>query len=114
MDACLFCQIVAKKIPARVSYEDESVLAFSDIHPQAPVHEVIIPKKHWETLLSVPPEEKDFFSRVIRVVENLVKAKGLAERGFRLVNNTLTEGGQTVLHLHFHFLAGRAMQWPPG
>lgn len=115
MADCIFCRIVAKEIPATPVYEDETVLAFKDLEPQAPVHVLIIPKKHIESLLGLTEEDKALLAHIqVDVVGQLARELGIAEKGFRLVVNTGEEGGQTVGHLHFHLLGGRSMAWPPG
>ena len=110
---CLFCKIAAGEIPATVVYEDDAVLAFKDIAPQAPVHVVIIPKEHYDSILSVPAGD-DIISHIHTVANRLVLKLGIADDGFRLVNNCGEAGGQTVPHLHYHLLGGRNMEWPPG
>ena len=114
MTACVFCDIVSKKVPAHITYEDEAVLAFSDLHPQAPVHELIIPKKHFESIVEMVPGEQALLGHLVEVAKGLAEKKGLQGKGFRLVTNVGTEAGQSVFHLHFHLLGGRPMKWPPG
>lgn len=111
---CLFCRIVNKQIPGKIIYEDELVVAFEDIQPQAPVHTLIVPKEHLATLLVVGEENKDILTHLILVARNIAKSKGIAETGFRLVINNNPKGGQTIYHLHLHLLGGRQMHWPPG
>jgi len=111
--SCIFCQIVDKRIPANFVYEDDAVVAFSDINPQAPHHYLIVPKVHYENLLAVP-KDSDVFNRVYSAIDQVVNKAGIAETGFRVVVNTKDDGGQTVPHLHFHVLGGRFMTWPPG
>ncbi|MEG1432042.1 MULTISPECIES: histidine triad nucleotide-binding protein [Eubacterium] len=110
---CLFCKIATGEIPATVVYEDNAVLAFKDIAPQAPVHVVIIPKEHYDSILSVPAGD-DIISHIHTVANRIVLKLGIADDGFRLVNNCGEAGGQTVPHLHYHLLGGRKMEWPPG
>ena len=115
MDQCLFCKIIKKEIPSRVVYEDEKVLAFNDVNPQAPVHILVIPKLHRKSLLEFQEkEEGSLIVHLFSVVQKIVKEIGLDQKGFRLVVNTGQDGGQTVFHLHFHILGGRFMTWPPG
>ena len=115
MADCIFCRIAAKEIPATAVYEDNSVIAFKDLEPQAPVHVLIIPKKHIKSLLDLTQEDRALVAHIhVDVVPQLAKELGLVEKGFRVVVNTGEEGGQTVGHLHFHLLGGRSMQWPPG
>ena len=114
MTSCIFCKIVNKEIPSKIIYEDEKVLAFEDVAPQSPVHILIIPKKHYSTILDVEETTAELIGHVFMIAKKIAKQKGFAEKGFRIVMNCNTEGGQTVYHLHFHLLAGRQMQWPPG
>jgi histidine triad (HIT) family protein len=114
MSDCIFCKIVQKKIPSRIVYEDEISLAFEDINPQAPVHTLIIPKKHISTLLDIPEDDSGLIGHLFRIANKLAKDKGIAERGYRLVANCNPESGQTVYHIHIHLLGGRRMHWPPG
>jgi len=111
---CIFCKIVKKEIPADIVYEDEKVLAFNDINPQAPYHILIIPKKHISTLLDLTEEDKELIGHIYLVAKKLAEEKGFADRGYRVVVNCKEEAGQTVFHIHFHVLAGREMGWPPG
>ncbi|NOZ68915.1 MAG: histidine triad nucleotide-binding protein [Deferribacteres bacterium] len=111
---CLFCRIIKKEIPAKTVYDDDEILAFEDINPQAPVHILIIPKKHISTSLDIQEEDNELIGRLFQVANKLAKDRGVADRGFRLVINCNREAGQTVFHLHLHLLAGRAMHWPPG
>ncbi len=110
---CLFCKIAKGEIPSTIVYEDDDVIAFNDIDPQAPVHVLIIPKEHYDSILSVPAGS-DLISHIHTVAIRIALKLGIADSGFRLVNNTGVDGGQTVHHLHYHLLGGRSMQWPPG
>lgn len=112
--SCIFCRIGNKEIPAKIVYEDDKVLAFHDINPQAPYHILVIPKKHISTLLELTEEDKDLIGHIFLVMNKLARELGVAESGYRVVVNCNEEAGQTVFHVHFHFLAGREMQWPPG
>ncbi len=115
MSDCIFCKIAKKEIPSAVVYEDEQVVAFKDLEPQAPVHVLIIPKKHVESVAALKVEDKELAAHIlVDVIPQLARELGVAEKGFRVVANTGDEGGQTVKHLHFHLLGGRSMQWPPG
>lgn len=114
MSDCLFCKIIEGKIPAKKVYEDDRALAFEDINPQAPVHILIIPKKHISTLLDIGQKDHDLLGYLVDVTNRIAKDKGIAERGFRVVINCNPESGQTVYHIHLHFLGGRIMHWPPG
>ncbi len=111
---CIFCKIAKKEIDAKVVYEDDKVLAFHDINPQAPYHILVIPKKHYSTLLDLKEEDKELIGHIYLVINKIAKDLGFAERGFRVVVNCKEEAGQTVFHIHFHVLAGRQMEWPPG
>lgn len=110
MDNCLFCKIVDRKIPAQVIYEDNETLAFRDINPVAPVHILLIPKKHLENILGL---DGALAQAMHAALGNIVAQEGLSQ-GFRVVANTGEQGGQTVYHLHWHILSGRHMGWPPG
>lgn len=111
MDNCLFCKIVRGEITSNKVYEDERVLAFRDIDPQAPVHVLLIPKQHFASILDV---DADTFGYMQTIVKKLADELDIAEKGFRVVVNTGEDGQQSVKHLHFHILGGRSMQWPPG
>ena len=114
MEDCIFCKIVEGQIPADKVYEDDKVLAFRDIKPEAPVHIVVIPKKHIVSLNEVDKEDLEILSHILLVAKNIASENGIAKTGYRLVNNCGTDGGQTVSHLHFHLLGGRNLDWPPG
>ena len=114
MNDCLFCRISAKKIPADIIYEDSEAVAFNDINPQAPVHVLIVPKKHISTSLDITEKENVLIGHLFRLAAKIAKEKGIAEDGFRLVMNTNSDAGQTVFHIHLHLLGGRRMHWPPG
>ncbi|MBI4843886.1 MAG: histidine triad nucleotide-binding protein [Nitrospirae bacterium] len=111
---CLFCRIIKGDIPSKKVYEDERVFAFEDINPQAPVHILIIPKKHISTTLEIKNEDHELIGCMLQVGNKIAKEKEIAERGFRLVMNCNRESGQTVFHIHLHLLGGRIMHWPPG
>ena len=111
---CLFCRIANRTIPAEIVGEDEGLLAFTDIHPQAPTHLLIIPTEHIRTLADVSQAHSDVLGRIVRFANRLARERGLAETGYRLVANCGAAAGQTVWHLHFHLLGGRVMTWPPG
>jgi histidine triad (HIT) family protein len=112
--SCIFCEIAAKRKPSQPVFEDDTVYAFRDIHPQAPTHILIIPKKHVATLNDLAPEEAPLIGELVLKARELAKAEGIAERGYRLVVNCNAGAGQSVYHVHFHLLGGRAMGWPPG
>ena len=111
---CIFCKIINKEIPAKVAYEDEDVLAFHDINPQAPIHLLIIPKQHIASIMEINKEDDGLLNKVIMVAQKLAKQNNIDTKGFRIVVNTGDDGGQTVSHLHFHILGGRSLAWPPG
>lgn len=114
MEDCIFCKIVSGAISSQRVYEDGQVLAIHDINPQAPVHLLLISKKHIASVLDVPEAEAGLVGKIALVASQLARKEGLGERGFRLVTNVGREGGQSVPHLHFHLLGGRQMGWPPG
>jgi len=111
---CIFCKIAAKEIPVKVIYEDDHVFAFPDINPMAPVHILVIPKQHFDSLIAVKPEEMSVVAKVMAALPAIAEKAGIAGEGFRIVVNTGVNGGQTVNHLHWHLLGGRIMSWPPG
>ncbi len=111
---CLFCDIVQKQIPSTVVYEDETVLAFEDIIPQAPVHLLIIPKTHIPSLADLKPGDERIMADLILAIRKLAEEQNLLESGFRTVMNSGEGAGQTVFHLHVHLMGGRLFQWPPG
>jgi histidine triad (HIT) family protein len=111
---CLFCKIVEKKIPSKIVYEDEHVFAFEDINPQAPVHILIVPKKHISTSLEITNDDNELVGLMFQAANRIARQKNIADRGFRLVMNCNRESGQTVFHIHLHLLGGRVMHWPPG
>ncbi len=111
---CPFCQVQVRQSKSRILYEDDQVLAFEDIHPQAPLHALIIPKKHIATLLDVAEEDVSLMGRLVLVANRIAREQRVDRAGFRIVINCNRNGGQTVGHLHLHLLAGRGMGWPPG
>ena len=110
---CIFCKIVAGKIPSKKVHEDERVFAFHDIDPKAPTHILVIPKKHIRSMAEAGGEDEGIFGRMLLAASDIARQQGLA-RGYRVVISTGPEGGQTVDHLHLHLLGGRQMHWPPG
>jgi histidine triad (HIT) family protein len=110
---CLFCKIIAGEIPAKTVYQDDLAYAFADIHPQAPTHILILPRKHIPSLALVGEEDQALLGHLLDVCARVAKGAGLKD-GFRTVINSGDDGGQTVGHLHLHVLGGRAMHWPPG
>lgn len=114
MADCLFCKVAAGEIPADVVYQDEQVVAFRDIQPQAPTHVLIIPRKHIGSLLEAGDDDVELLGRLQATAIRLAREEGLDRSGFRLVTNTLAGAGQSVFHVHVHLLGGRALGWPPG
>ncbi len=106
--------MVSGEIPSFKVYEDDKVFAFEDINPQAPVHDVVIPKKHIPTTLDLKEEDNSLIGHLVQVANKIAKDKDIANRGFRLLMNTNREAGQSVFHIHLHVLGGRVMHWPPG
>ena len=104
---CLFCRIAARESPAEIEYEDDLVVAFKDIYPKAPIHLLIVPKRHIESVATLTPDERTLVGHCFLVARRIGESKGFAERGYRVNVNCGPEGGQVVYHLHFHFLAGR-------
>ena len=111
---CLFCRIASRRIPAQIVAEDEELIAFNDIKPQAPVHLLIIPKAHVPTLADATPAHTMLLGRAQQFANRLAQEQGLVPQGYRLVVNCGPQAGQTVFHLHWHLLGGRTMRWPPG
>ena len=111
---CIFCEIADKKVSSNIYYEDDDVVAFEDINPQAPSHILIIPKKHINRLTEVNDEDMPILGKMVNVAKKIAKEKEFDKEGFRLLNNEGKNGGQTIYHLHFHLLAGRRLMWPPG
>ncbi|MGH7769808.1 MAG: histidine triad nucleotide-binding protein [Candidatus Binatia bacterium] len=114
MSECLFCGIIEGKIKGAVVYRDESVVAFKDINPKAPVHVLIVPVKHISTLLDLTEEDQELVGEIYSVANRLAKEQGITKDGFRVVANCGAAAGQTVFHIHFHLLGGRNFSWPPG
>ena len=110
---CIFCKIANGEIPSKKAYEDERILAFYDLDPQAPVHILLIPKTHIASANELTEENADVVSHIFLTAAKLAKELGV-DKGYRIVNNCGEDGGQTVHHLHFHLLGGRSMKWPPG
>lgn len=111
---CLFCKILNKEIPSKTVYEDEFVYAFEDISPKAPVHILIIPKKHIPTINDIASDDFELVGKMYGAAAKIASEKGLSERGYRIVSNCNSDAGQTVFHLHFHLMGGREFAWPPG
>ncbi len=114
MTDCLFCKMIRGEIRPDTIYEDDDVLAFRDIHPQAPVHVLVVPKRHIATLDDLAPDDAALVGRLTLAATEIARRQGFSERGYRTVMNCNSDGGQTVFHIHLHLLGGRRMQWPPG
>lgn len=114
MADCLFCKMVAGDIKADTVYEDENVLAFRDISPQAPMHVLVIPKRHISTLNDLGEGDAQLVGQLTLAAAKVAAQEGVADAGYRTVMNCNTDGGQTVFHIHMHVLAGRSLNWPPG
>ncbi len=109
MEDCIFCKIIAKQIPANVIYEDEQIIAFRDIHPVAPVHILVIPKKHIASLIDLTKEDEAIVGKIYTVINEIAEKEKLNERGFRVIVNCGEDGGQEVKHLHFHLIGGKKL-----
>lgn len=114
MSDCLFCGIVEGKIKGNIVYQDDSVVAFKDIKPKAPVHVLIIPRRHVEGVLDLKADDGAVIGHIFEVAARLAREQGIAGSGFRVVVNSGADAGQSVFHLHYHLLGGRRMTWPPG
>jgi len=114
MSDCIFCKIIAGEIPSERVHEDEVVVAFRDINPQAPTHVVIIPRKHMPSLDDIVSQDDIILGHIVRMAAQIARSEGIAEGGYRLVANCGAAAGQSVDHVHFHLLGGRQMEWPPG
>ena len=114
MENCIFCKIIAREIPSKTVYEDETTVAIEDLHPQAPVHLLILPREHIEMLAGVRPEDEGLIGHLLRVAAELARSQGIESRGYRAVINNGAGAGQSVFHLHVHLLGGRVFHWPPG
>lgn len=111
---CIFCKIAAGEIDAQIVHSDEDVVAFRDLHPQAPTHILVIPRRHIPTLQDLTLGDGELLAKMFTVAREQAQAEGIAERGYRTVFNCRGDGGQEIYHLHLHLLGGRSMQWPPG
>ncbi len=109
MDDCIFCKIINGEIPSDIVYEDENVLAFKDINPQMPIHILIIPKKHIESIIDLKSEDETLVGKIFTVINSIARDIGIDKTGFRVISNCGENAGQTVKHLHFHILAGEKM-----
>lgn len=111
---CIFCKILTGEIPADIVHRDRNLVAFRDIRPQAPVHLLIIPTRHIETVLDLKSGDERLIGKMVLLANQLAEKEAIAERGFRMVFNCREHGGQDVFHIHLHLLGGRRMSWPPG
>jgi histidine triad (HIT) family protein len=114
MPDCLFCRIVNRELNASIVYEDEHVVAFNDINPQAPTHVLVVPRRHIASLNDLTPDDDQIVGELARRAAAIAKSRGIAAGGYRTVFNTNRDAGQTVFHIHLHLLGGRPMHWPPG
>ncbi|MBI1997186.1 MAG: histidine triad nucleotide-binding protein [Deltaproteobacteria bacterium] len=114
MSDCLFCGVVEGKIKGNIVYQDDSVVAFKDINPKAPVHVLIIPRRHVAGVLDLKADDGAVIGHIFEVAARLAREQGIAGSGFRVVVNSGADAGQSVFHLHYHLLGGRRMTWPPG
>ena len=114
MNDCIFCKIVNKEIPADIVYEDDKIIAFKDINAAAPIHVLIIPKRHIKSINQISDLDKSTISHIFIKISEIAKHLEIDKEGYRIVNNCGKLGGQTVDHIHFHLLGGRELQWPPG
>ncbi len=109
MEDCIFCKIIKKEIPSTIVYEDDSVIAFNDVNPAAPIHILVVPKKHIATLLDVTEEDKELIAHIYEVINQIARERGFAENGFRVITNCGRDSGQEVMHIHFHVLGGKKL-----
>ncbi len=114
MSECLFCRIVAGEIPAKIVHEDDKIMAFRDVNPEAPVHILVIPKEHIPGANDLSTEHGALLGSIFDCIRRLAEAEGVAKDGYRVVTNCNRWAGQSVFHLHFHLIGGRALSWPPG
>jgi histidine triad (HIT) family protein len=112
--SCIFCDIAAGRRPARMVHNDDQIVAFHDINPQAPTHVLVIPRQHVTSLLDLAPEHDGLAGTLVRKARDIARDLGLGERGFRLVMNCGDDAGYSVYHIHLHLLGGRRLKWPPG
>lgn len=111
---CIFCKIIKQEIPASIIYSDDDVIAFDDLYPRAPIHKLIIPRKHIATLNDIEPHDTEILGKLFQTAKHLAQETGIAEPGYRVVMNCNADGGQQVFHIHLHLLGGRSLTWPPG
>ncbi|HEU5374569.1 MAG TPA: histidine triad nucleotide-binding protein [Ktedonobacteraceae bacterium] len=114
MDDCLFCKIADGRIPGNILHQDDDVVAFADIHPQAPQHILVIPRRHIADMAQLAATDGELLGNIFATAARLAREQGLEERGYRFVTNVGPDAGQSVFHLHFHLLGGRKLGWPPG
>lgn len=114
MSECIFCKIINREINSSIVYEDEEILAFNDINPQAPVHIILIPKKHIEKISDITPEDIELVGKLVFIAQRIAKERNISDSGYRLVFNCNKDAGQAVFHIHLHLLGGRKFSWPPG
>lgn len=111
---CIFCKIIKGELPTEKVYEDENMLAFNDLHPRAPIHQLIVPKKHIATLNDLTEEDTELVGTMVQTARYLAEKATISKSGYRTVFNCNKDGGQEIFHLHLHLLGGRALHWPPG
>ncbi|MGE4357154.1 MAG: histidine triad nucleotide-binding protein [Candidatus Omnitrophota bacterium] len=111
---CIFCKIINREISASIVYSDKEIIAFNDINPQAPVHIIIIPRKHIEKISDITEGDSELMGKLVLVAQRLAKEKNISDSGYRLVFNCNRDAGQTIFHIHLHLLGGRKFSWPPG
>ena len=109
MEDCIFCKIINRELPGDIVYEDEEIIAFRDIHPAAPIHILVIPKKHISSLVDLKPEDEKVIGRIYSVINKIAEKEGILDKGYRVIVNCGEDGGQVVKHIHFHLLGGRKM-----
>lgn len=114
MADCLFCKIISGEIPGSIVYQDDRVVAFNDINPQAPTHVLIVPRRHIPSLNDLAPGDDQIVGELVRRAAAIAKARGIDGGGYRAVFNTNRDAGQTVFHIHLHLIGGRSLNWPPG
>ncbi|KRT55169.1 histidine triad nucleotide-binding protein [endosymbiont of Ridgeia piscesae] len=114
MDSCLFCKMAKGEIKPDTVYEDDEILAFRDINPQAPLHILVIPKRHIATLNDLTPADAELVGKLVLTAQQIAEQEGFSEQGYRTLFNCNADGGQEVFHIHLHLLGGRRMSWPPG
>ncbi len=110
MEDCIFCKIIKKEIPSEIMYEDENVIAFKDINPEAPIHILVVPKKHIPSLAQIKKEDEIIIGKIYNVINKIAQQQGVKEKGYRVIVNCGEDGGQTVGHLHFHLVAGKKLR----